>query len=173
MTKLPWVLAGVVGMALAARPPDAGRPGAPFAVGAPGPGGAQNLELAPGLSFTADSSDAFPITGDHLEDGRIATDRPTVVFFGTSHCWNTNREAERLVKLYGKHRDDARFLVVDLSRPSADQRILVERLYGGSIPTVAFLDSRGEVVYARAGETSGERGDVSRLEALRKQALAD
>ncbi len=171
MTKTPFILAAVVGIAAVLRAPDAARPGEPWVPAPPGPGGAADLTLAPGLSFTDDSSDAFPIRGSNLADGRVAVDRPTVVFFGTSHCWNTNREAERFVKLYARHRDEARFLVVDLSSPSPDQKILVARLYGGSIPTVAFLDRRGEVVYARSGETSGERGDASRLEALLKQAL--
>nr|MDQ2970564.1 hypothetical protein [Acidobacteriota bacterium] len=58
---------------------------------AAGPGGARNLTLAPKLSFTDDSSANFPIRGEGLGDGRIASDRPTAIFFGTAHCWNTNR----------------------------------------------------------------------------------
>jgi hypothetical protein len=138
----------------------------PLVVVGPGPGGASNLSLAAGLSFTDDSSNAFPIQGDGLADGRIASDRPTAIFFGTAHCWNTNREAERFVALYRAHRNDARFLVVDLSNPSPDQRALVARFYGGAIPTLAFLDRKGNVVYNRAGETARERGDVSGLEEL-------
>jgi hypothetical protein len=138
----------------------------PLAVAGPGPGGASNLSLATGLSFTDDSSSAFPIQGENLADGRIASDRPTAIFFGTSHCWNTNREAERFVALYRKHSDDARFLVVDLEHPSADQQKLIARFYGGAIPTLAFLDRKGNVVYNRAGETARERGDVSGLEEL-------
>jgi len=141
-----------------------------FAVSPPGPGGAQDLTLAPDLSFTDDSSSNFPIRGKDLSDGRIASDRPTAVFFGTSHCWNTNREAERFVALYGKERDAARFVVVDLEHPSADQKLLVSKLYAGFIPTVAFLNRKGAVVYDRAGETSGKRGDSSRLEALLEEA---
>src|SRR5947209_16753426 len=49
----------------------------PLAVAGPGPGGARNLTLAPNLSFTDDSSVNFPIRGENLEDGRIASDRPT------------------------------------------------------------------------------------------------
>ena len=132
--------------------------------------GARNLTLAPNLSFTDDSSANFPIRGENLRDGRIASDRPTAIFFGTSHCWNTNREAERFVALYAKHRDEARFLVVDLEHPSADQRVLVSRFYGGSIPTLAFLDRAGKAVYDRAGETASRRGDISRLEEILKSA---
>jgi hypothetical protein len=143
---------------------------ADFAVAPPGPGGATALSLAPGLSFTDDSSAAFPIRGTNLADGKIASDRPTAVFFGTSHCWNTNREAERFVALSRKHADEARFLVVNLSSPSAEQRPLVAKLYRGFIPTLAFLDRQGKVVYNRAGETARERGDVSELERLLRTA---
>jgi len=97
----------------------------PLAAAEPGPGGAKELRLAPGLSFTDDSSSAFPIRGKNLEDGKIASDRPTAIFLGTSHCWNTNREAERFVALYKKRKDEARFLVVDLHEPSPEQRPLV------------------------------------------------
>ncbi len=149
------------------RPKDA-----VLAVAPAGPGGASDLSLAPGLSFTDDSSSAFPIRGENLSDGQIASDRPTAIFFGTSHCWNTNREAERFVAFYRKHRDEARFVVIDLENPSADQRKLVARFYGGSIPTLAFLDPKGNVVYNRAGETARERGDASALEKILQIANA-
>ena len=143
---------------------------AALAVAPPGGGGATALSLAPRLSFTDDSSAEFPIRGTNLTDGKIASDRPTAVFFGTSHCWNTNREAERFVLLFQKHRDEARFLVVDLSSPSSDQRALVAKLYRGFIPTLAFLDRQGKVVYNRAGETARERADTSGLERILNDA---
>jgi hypothetical protein len=158
------VLLTLVLLTLAVTVAAADKPG--FAIGPAGPGGARDLTLAPDLSFTDDSSANFPIRGKDLSDGRIATDRPTAIFFGTSHCWNTNREAERFVALYAKEKDAVRFVVVDLEHPSADQKLLVSKLYGGSIPTVAFLDRTGAVVYDRAGETSTKRGDSSRLEQL-------
>lgn len=162
-------VAGVfaVGIALAA-----GKEAPALATAPPGPGGARNLTLAPGLSFTDDSSGNFPIRGEDLSDGRIGADRPTAIFFGTSHCWNTNREAERFVALYGKQRETTRFLVVDLEHPSAGQRALVSRFDRGFIPTLAFLDASGSVVYNEAGETSGHRGDTSRLEEILRKALA-
>jgi hypothetical protein len=89
-----------------------------------------------------------------------------MIFFGTSHCWNTNREAERFVALYAKKREAVRFLVIDLERPSADQRALVSRFYRGSIPTLAVLDRSGKVVYNDAGETARQRSDISRLEEI-------
>ncbi|HMA16923.1 MAG TPA: hypothetical protein VKS03_00655 [Thermoanaerobaculia bacterium] len=144
-----------------------------LAVAPAGPGGASNLSLAPDLSFTDDSSANFPIRGENVSDGQIATDRPTAIFFGTAHCWNTNREAERFVALYRKHSADARFLVVDLEHASADQQKLVARFYRGYIPTLAFLDRKGGIVYNRAGETARERGDVSGLEELLKKAKGE
>jgi hypothetical protein len=141
-----------------------------LAVAPAGPGGASRLTLAPDLSFTDDSSSNFPIRGEDLKDGRIASDRPTAIFFGTSHCWNTNREAERFVALYAKEKETARFLIVDLDRPATDQKPLVSRFYKGYIPTLAFLDRSGAVVYNQAGETARQRGDVSRLEEILRKA---
>ncbi|MGH9315723.1 MAG: hypothetical protein ACRD1P_01250 [Thermoanaerobaculia bacterium] len=141
-----------------------------LAVAPPGPGGATNLALAAGLSFTDDSSGNFPIRGEDLRDGRIASDRATAIFFGTSHCWNTNREAERFVALYRKVREAARFLIVDLNDPSPEQKALVARFYRGAIPTLAFLDRRGNAVYDEAGETARQRGDTSAVEEILRRA---
>lgn len=135
-----------------------------------GSGGARRLSLAPDLSFTDDSSSNFPIRGENLGDGRIASDRPTVVFFGTSHCWNTNREAERVVALYAKASESARFVVVDLNHVSREQQPLVSRFYRGAIPTLAFLDRTGRAVYDEAGETSSRRKDASKLEDILRRA---
>jgi hypothetical protein len=144
-----------------------------LAVAPAGSDGASNLSLAPDLSFTDDSSANFPIRGKNVSDGRIASDRPTAIFFGTAHCWNTNREAERFVALYRKHAAEARFVVVDLEHASPDQKKLVSRFYRGYIPTLAFLDRDGNVVYNRAGETARERGDVSGLEKILREASAN
>ncbi len=133
-------------------------------------GGATGLTLAPGLSFIDDSSANFPVRGGTLDAGDVALDRPTIVFFGTSHCWNTNREAERLIAFYAKHKDDARFLIVDLDHPSRPQKKLVAAYYHGYIPTLAFLDRNGKAVYDRSGETSRTRADVSGLEEIFKKA---
>jgi hypothetical protein len=129
-------------------------------------GGARHLALAPGLSFTDDSSANFPIRGENLAAGGLAGDRPTVVFFGASHCWNTNREAERFVAFAARHPGDVRFLVVDLDHVGPEQRALVGRFYRGSIPTLAFVAASGRVVYDRSGETSSRRRDFSALERI-------
>jgi hypothetical protein len=131
----------------------------------PGPP-ATDLKLAPDLSFSDDSSPNFPIEGKNLSDGSIASDHATVVFFGTANCWNTAREAERLVQLYPQYKDKIRFVVVDLRKPSLAQQVLIDRYYRGYIPTIAVIDSAGKVLYDRAGETASERGDTGNLQKL-------
>jgi hypothetical protein len=131
---------------------------------------ASDLRLAPDLSFTDDSSSNFPIAGNSIGDATVASDRATIMFFGTAHCWNTNREAQRLVALYPKYRDKIDFVIVDLDHPSLSQRPLIARYYRGSIPTITIIDRKGEVIYNRAGETAATRGDTSKLEALLNSA---
>ena len=127
---------------------------------------ASDLELAPNLSFDNDSSPNFPIQGQKLSEGSIAPGKATVIFFGTSNCWNTAREAERLVKLYPQLRDRIRFVIVDLNNVGPEQQALVSRYYHGYIPTIAAIDSRGNLIYDRAGETASTRGDTSNLQRL-------
>src|SRR5579862_3956809 len=112
----------------------------------PGPP-ATDLKLAPDLSFSDDSSPNFPIAGKNPSDGSLANDRATVIFFGTANCWNTAREAERLVHLYPQYKDKIHFVVVDLRSPSAAQSGLIARYYRGAIPTIAVIDSAGNVLY--------------------------
>lgn len=131
---------------------------------------ASDLHLAPDLSFTDDSSSNFPIAGSSIGDATIASDRATIMFFGTAHCWNTNREAERLVALYPKYRDRMDFVIVNVNHPSPSQQPLIARYYRGYIPTIMVIDRKGEVIYNRAGETAGTRGDTSKLEALLNSA---
>ena len=169
MVTFAAALAGIGALAAGERA-AAAKSAVPLVSAPPGPGGAVDLTLAPGLSFTDDSSSAYPIRGENLADGKTASDRPTAIFFGTSHCYNTNREAERFVALYKKRKDDARFLVVDIHEPSAEQRPLVARFFSGYIPALAFLDSNGNVVYNRSGETARGRGDFSTLEEILDRA---
>jgi hypothetical protein len=62
-----------------------------------------------GSFFTDDSSPYFPIRSKDPGDGAIANGRPTLIFIGTSHCWNTAREAERIVTLYPRYKDNVHF----------------------------------------------------------------
>jgi len=131
-----------------------------------GAAAASNLKLAPKLSFDDDSSPNFPIQGRDLFEGSIASGEATVIFFGTSNCWNTAREAERLVRLYPQFRDRIQFVIVDLRHVPPEQEALVSRYYHGYIPTITAIDSRGTVIYDRAGETAATRGDTSNLQRL-------
>ena len=164
VTALAAVLLAVVSLAAGEKN------GGELLVASTGPGGARNLTLAPDLSFTDDSSSNFPIRGENIADGRIASDRPTAIFFGTSHCWNTNREAERFVAVAAKQKEAVRFVVVDLDHPAKEQKALVSRFYRGYIPTLAILDASGQVIYNRSGETARERGDASALEEILRRA---
>jgi hypothetical protein len=150
-TSVSIVVSLIFAIALAAEVP-----------GAP----ATELKLAPDLSFSDDSSANFPIEGKNLADGSIANDHATVIFFGTANCWNTAREAERLVQVYPQYKDKIRFVVVDLRNPSLAQQALIGRYYRGYIPTIAVIDRDGKVLYDRAGETASERGDTSNLQKL-------
>jgi hypothetical protein len=132
----------------------------------PRAGAASGLKLAPQLSFDNDSSSNFPIQGKNLSEGSIASGEATVIFFGTSNCWNTSREAERLVTLYPLFRNQIHFVVVDLNSVAPEQQALVSRYYHGYIPTIAAIDSKGKLIYDRAGETASTRGDTSNLQRL-------
>jgi hypothetical protein len=127
---------------------------------------ASGLKLAPQLSFEDDSSPNFPIQGENLSEGSIASGEATVIFFGTSNCWNTSREAERLVKLYPQFRNRIHFVIVDLNNVAPEQQALVSQYYHGYIPTITAIDSKGTVIYDRAGETASTRGDTSNLQRL-------
>jgi len=150
-SSFAWSLAFVVQMAM---------------VGVPGARAASDLKLAPGLTFDDDSSPNFPIQGLNLSEGSIARGQATVIFFGTSNCWNTAREAERLVKLYPQFRDRIGFVVVNLHDVSPEQETLVSQYYHGYIPTITAIDSQGRVLYDRAGETASTRGDTRNLQRL-------
>jgi hypothetical protein len=127
---------------------------------------ASGLKLAPQLSFDDDSSPNFPIQGENLSEGSIASGEATVIFFGTSNCWNTSREAERLVRLYPQFRNRIHFVIVDLNNVAPEQQALVSQYYHGYIPTIIAIDSKGDVIYDRAGETASTRGDTSKLQRL-------
>ena len=126
---------------------------------------ASDLKLAPKLSFDDDSSPNFPIQGSGMSDG-LAPGEATVIFFGTSNCWNTAREAERLVHLYPRYQGRMHFVIVDLNSVSPEQKPLVARYYRGAIPTIAVIDARGKLLYDRAGETARNRGDTNNLQTL-------
>lgn len=132
---------------------------------------ASDLLLAQNLSFTDDSSPNFPIEGKDLADATIAHGLPTLIFFGTPHCWNTAREAERLIALYPRYSNRVHFVVVDLGHATPAQQRLADQYYPGYIPTLVIFDETGRLIYDRAGETASKRGDTSHLQALIDSAL--
>jgi hypothetical protein len=132
---------------------------------------ASDLTLAPNISFTNDSSKNFPLQGKDLNDAAIPNDRPTLIFFGAAHCWNTAREAERVVKLYPEFKDKVRFLVVDLKNVPTGQQELAKQKPSCWIPGVVVLDKKGKVIYKKSGETALHRGDTSKLRKLLNSAL--
>ena len=127
---------------------------------------ASDLRLAPNLSFDDDSSPNFPIQGRDLTEASTPSGTPTLIFFGTSNCWNTAREAERLVRLYPRFRGRIHFVIIDLNNVTPAQEALVSRYYHGYIPTITAIDSKGNVIYNRAGETASTRGDTTYLQHL-------
>ncbi len=141
-----------------------------FATGGPA-GAASDLMLAPNLSFTEDSSPNFPIEGKDRADATIARGLPTVIFFGTANCWNTAREAERLVALYPRYHARVHFVVVDLRHASPAQQRLADQYYQGYIPTLAIFNKSGRLIYDRAGETASRRADAEHLQELIDSAL--
>ena len=141
-----------------------------FATGGPA-GAASDLMLAPNLSFTDDSSPNFPIEGKDLADATVARGLPTVIFFGTANCWNTAREAERLVALYPQYHARVHFVVIDLRHASPAQQRLADRYYRGYIPTLAIFNKSGRLIYDGAGETASRRADTKHLQELIDSAL--
>jgi len=101
-------------------------------------GAASDLNLALKLSFDDDSSPNFPIQGQNLANGSIASGEATVIFFGTSNCWNTAREAERLVKLYSQFHNRIQFVIVDLHNVAPAQ----EEIGGSLLPWLHTHDHR-------------------------------
>ena len=57
-------------------------------------------------------------------------------------------------------------MIVDLNHATPEQQTLVSRYYHGYIPTITAIDSKGNVIYDRAGETASTRGDTSNLQRL-------
>ena len=57
-------------------------------------------------------------------------------------------------------------MIVDLNHVSPEQQGWVSQYYHGYIPTITAIDSKGNVIYDRAGETASTRGDTSNLQRL-------
>lgn len=123
--------------------------------------GAENLKLNLHLDYMSDSQDGPLITADHMGDGPVAG-KPTYVIIYHEGCFNSKRQAQRTVELYGKYRGKVQFVVVDLDQKrSHAQTELVNKFYTGSIPHVVVLDRQEKPVYNAAGEV--DEGKISQL----------
>jgi hypothetical protein len=116
---------------------------------------AENLKLAPGISYDSDLGNQFPITADKMEDMAIDSARPTLIFFGAVGDMNTNRQAKRLVELYKKESSKTKFVVVNVDNPAnGEARSLIRKHYPGYVPAQLLLDPSGKVVWSQVGEVS-------------------
>jgi hypothetical protein len=116
---------------------------------------AEDLSLRPGLSFTQDIDNGFPILGKSMEDMAVSTGKPVFIFFGSSGDLNTNRQAKRVVDLY--HKADTRtlkFIIVDVDNPPNDLgKALIKKYYKGYVPSQVLLDKEGKLIWDQTGET--------------------
>src|SRR5271168_1119812 len=89
---------------------------------------AEDLKLRPGVSFTQDLDNGFPIVGKDMDDCKISPGSAAIIFFGASGDLNTNRQAKRFVDLYRKiNAKDLKYVVIDVDHaPNDDAKNLVK-----------------------------------------------
>jgi hypothetical protein len=126
---------------------------------------ATDSTLATNLSFTDDSSLNFPIEASNLADARIADGRPTAIFVGTSNCWNTARETQRLVPTLSRGSRSGSFCGCRSQARLACTAAACQPLLPRYTPTLAIFHKSGRLVYHRAGETVVKR-DTRHLQQL-------
>lgn len=116
---------------------------------------ADDLSLRPGLSFSQDIDNGFPIVGKDLDDTRTDASKPTFIFFGASGDLNTNRQAKRVVDFYHKlNANAAKFVIIDVDHPANDgAKALIKTYYKGYIPSQVLIDKSGKAVWNQTGET--------------------
>ena len=115
---------------------------------------AEELKLKPGISFTQDLDTGFPIAAMNMDDCRISSTSPTLLFFGASGDLNTNRQAKRIVDLYKKlpvH--SVKFVLIDVDHPpNDDARSLIKSYYHGYIPAQALFNKQAKLTWNHDGE---------------------
>lgn len=116
---------------------------------------ADNLRLRDGISFMHDLDKGFPIIADKMEDVKLDSGRPALIFFGAAGDLNTNRQARRVVDLYKKYKaTGTKFIVIDVDHAgSSEARALIKSYYQGYIPGVVVLDKQGKSTWNHFGET--------------------
>jgi hypothetical protein len=125
-----------------------------------GAGAAEDLKLRPGVSFTQDIDNGFPIVATDIDDTKIESGKPTLLFFGASGDLNTNRQAKRLVDLSHKtNAKEVKFIVIDVDHATTDDaKKLIKTYYQGYIPCQVILDKNGKKTWSQVGEV--EQGVV-------------
>ncbi len=115
---------------------------------------AEDLKVRAGISFTQDIESGFPIEGTNLDDCKLSTTTPTLVFFGASGDLNTNRQSKRLVDLYKKVSPrTVKFVVIDVDHPpNDDAKNLIKNYYHGFIPSQVIFDKHGKNFWSHDGE---------------------
>jgi hypothetical protein len=126
---------------------------------------AENLRLAPGISYTSDVGTVFPIVGDRMTDYTIETGRPALIFFGAAGDLNSNRQAKRIVQLYSKHHDETKFIVVNVDSQDPSARELLRKYYPGYVPAQLLIDKDGHTIWSQVGEISRKRlsGQINQM----------
>lgn len=128
--------------------------------------GIDNLKLNPRLDYNSDSLDGPLITGNDAQSGFVPG-RPNYVIIYGEGCFNSKRQAQRTVELYGKYRSSIHFVAIDLDVAlPAEQQELVKEYYKGYIPHVLVLDGHGKALYNQSGEV-----ESTRIESVFKNAL--
>lgn len=114
---------------------------------------ATNLKLNPELDYNSDSNEGPLITGENMNDARINRARPYYIIFYDRECYNSKRQAKRTVELYEKFKDRVEFIIVDVDEiRNADQLKIKNSYYRNYIPHITITDSKGKLLYDRAGE---------------------
>jgi hypothetical protein len=116
---------------------------------------AENLRLAPGVSYNSDLGTTFPIAAEKLDDVSLDPTKPSLIFFGATGDLNTNRQAKRLVELYKKEHDKSKFIVVNVDNPiNESARRLIRQHYPGYVPAQLLVNPSGKVIWSQVGEVS-------------------
>lgn len=116
---------------------------------------ATDLKINPKLRYSSDTNDGPLITGKDLNSAKLSSDKPSYVIFYHRECYNSKRQAKRIVELYDKYKEKVNFVVIDLDQiRNNDQVKLKRKYYKNYIPHVTMISKGGSVLYDRAGEIS-------------------
>lgn len=124
---------------------------------------AENLRLRAGISYVHDLDKGFPIIADKLDDVKIESTKPCLIFFAAAGDLNTNRQAKRIVDLYKKYKDQVKFVVVDVDHPSnPETKQIIKTYYQGYIPQQVVIDKEGKTFWTHCGESDAVAGQLDK-----------